>query len=219
MTTDVKDFLAQVNGQMHKADIFKDGDGEKIGKIIATHKQWEEEAADRKQKEEQAKAEREKPHATLSADSLRQMLPRINQTMKDNEYKFVGEVGGKVERIHNETPLNLARLTKSELEAKLETARHKQEEYLKESGEGAKQCANEQGAIISFIEQEIDRRGESSEPSQADIDKANAERVARINKVIEDNERFMAEMNKRINRTMQDHNRHMMQAIKTAQDK
>lgn len=159
MTTDVKDFLTQVNGQMHKADIFADGSGEKIGQIIDTHKQWEQDAAERKQAEEKAEAERRKPHATLSADSLRQILPGINQHMKDNEYKFVGEVGGNVEMIHHETPLNLARLTKSELEAKLKTARHRQEEYLKESGEGAKQCANDQGAIISFIEQEIDRRG------------------------------------------------------------
>ena len=219
MTTDVKDFLTQVNGQMHKPDIFTDGSGEKIGQIIDTHKQWEKEAAERKQAEEQAKAEREKPHATLSADSLKQMLPGINQTLKDNEYKFVGEVGGRVDLVHNETPLNLARLTKSELESKLATARQKQEEYLKESGEGAKQCADDQGAIISFIQQEIDRRGESSEPSQAEIDKENAERVARLNKVIEDNEKFMAEMNRKFNRTMQDHSRHMMQEIKTAQDK
>ena len=187
MTTDVKDFLTQVNGQMHKADIFTDGSGEKIGQIIDTHKQWEKDAAERKQKEEQAEAERRKPHATLSADSLRQMLPAVNQTLKDNEYKFVGEVGGNVDLVHNETPLNLARLTKSELEAKLKTARHRQEEYLKESGEGAKQCADDQGTIISFIEQEIARRGGKQI-------KGEAESIASARKSIENTERIISAM-------------------------
>ena len=188
MTTDVKNFLGELSGQLHKPDIFTDGSGEKIGQIIDTHKRWEKEAAERKQKEEQAKAEREKPHATLSADSLKQMLPGINQTLKDNEYKFVGEVGGRVDLVHQETPLNLARLTKPELEAKLKTARHRQEEYLKESGEGAKQCANDQGTIISFIEQEIARRGESEQI------KGEAESIANARKSIENTERIISAM-------------------------
>lgn len=161
MTEDMKNFMGKLSDQMHYTDVFNDESGDKMKNLIDRNKRWERESQERKQKKEDETKKYQAYDAHIETESLRGLLPQVKDTLEDNQYKYTGTMD-HVEKVHHETFLNLERLSTAEIEKRLETAKKRQMEYMKDAmnsnSYGSRQCASDQGILISLYQAEIDKR-------------------------------------------------------------